>query len=96
VLSKLSSVWKLATIMFSILASVTPVVPTTAVLVPDMVMSSVSVPPPPLRTSPALRVVPFAVRPLVPIVETKFSLPAPPVKALPTSAAAVRGLVLGR
>ena len=92
VLSCASSVWKLETAMFSIPAKVTEAVVMAAVLVPAMLKTNESfVPAPPLRLSPGLKVVPFAVVPFVPIVALNVSLPAPPTKAEPESALVVSG-----
>ena len=92
-LSNASSVWKLETEMFSILARVTPVEPIAAVFVPEIAMLRVSVPSPPLRTSPEFKVVPFAVKPFVPIVDTNVSFPDFPVNKLPVSALVVSGQI---
>ena len=75
--------------MFSTLVRVTPVVLIGAVFVPEIEILRVSVRSAPLRTSPEFKVVPFAARPFVPIVDTKESLPTPPVNKLPVSALSV-------
>jgi hypothetical protein len=55
---------------------------TSTVFVPEMLILRVSVPEPPLSTSPAFSVVPLAVRPSVPIVATYVSFVAPPVSVV--------------
>jgi len=89
VLSCASSVWKLETATFSIPSKVTEADVIAAVLVPAMLKTNESVPAPPLRLSPGLKVVPFAAVPFVPIAALNVSLPAPPVKLEPESALVV-------
>jgi hypothetical protein len=82
--------------MFSMPAKVIAELVTPAgVLVPEILKTNVSpVPAPPLRLSPGLKVVPFAVNPFVPITPLNVSLPAVPVNAVPESAPVVSDLII--